>query len=136
MKSTRTFALALAVVFAVGCVPETEEPTEPTDTVSTDEGSSKTTTRRTAALETAVPEDGARVSGEFLLGAIVDGEGPMEVRFMLDGREVAVVNDAPYQLSFDGCELTEGNHAYVVEVADTDGNRDYVEQWFTVEACQ
>lgn len=136
MKFTHAIVLFLMVTL-VGCVPESDDPSspEPTDTVTSDDTTSTSTSRRAAALEAAVPADGEAVTGEFLFGAIVDGTDAAEVRFYVDGRELAVVNEPPYQLSFDACELSHGNHAYIVEVADARGNRDHLEQWFSVEGC-
>lgn len=91
---------------------------------------------RAAALTAAMPEDGAVVSGAVILAAEVDSEGPVEVEFMLDARRIARLDAPPYELELDGCELSAGNHAFVVEIRDAAGNRDYLQQWFSVEACE
>lgn len=83
-----------------------------------------------ASLAAAVPANGDVVRGEFLLGAIVDAKQAVEVRFLVDGIEVGVVNELPYQISMSACDLTVGNHAYAVMIEDEAGNSDFVEQFF------
>jgi hypothetical protein len=119
-------ALALGIV---GCGETIEEPEGPV----VDE--TPTTQYRPAALEEALPADGAVISGELVLIAHVDTDAPVEVRFMLNTWEMGVVNEAPYALELDRCELSVGNHFYVIELIDSEGHRDHIQQWFTVEPC-
>lgn len=67
--------------------------------------------------------------------AMVDTEVDVEVRFLVDGTEVGVVNEFPYELAMNACDLSTGNHAYAIEIEDANGNRDFAQQWFTVEGC-
>lgn len=122
--------LALSTVLAACGETDGSEPADPTGD-STD--TSKTA--REASLERALPDDGSTVQGEFALEAVIDSEVDVEARFLLDGTEVAVVNQAPYSLSMSSCDLSEGNHAYIVEIVDENGHRDFAQQWFWVEGC-
>ena len=133
MKNTIAKILVLSaatLLFACG-----EEDGSST-TVTTDSSSPASSTRvERASLEAAVPAQGQIVRGDFLLGAIVDSADAVEVRFLLDGVEVGVVNELPYQLEMNGCELTAGNHAYIVTIEGANGESDFVEQFFEIEAC-
>lgn len=94
-----------------------------------------TETKR-ATLYGALPADGEVIrGGELNLIAVVESEVEAKARFLIDGAPVAEVDDAPYRITMSACELSVGNHAYIVEVTDENGNRDFVEQWFTVEGC-
>ena len=121
---TKLIAISITVLFAA--CGGGDEGTTPAPTG--DEGGDEASTK-VASLEAAVPANGDIVSGDFLLGAIVDSDA-VEVRFMLDGREVGIVNEAPYQLKMNACDLSVGNHAYIVTVEDSEGNSDYVDQFF------
>lgn len=136
MKDSRLvlFVVVVLAAFSIACVPEPDDgPTDAPDDGSIEAGDETNT--QPAALEAARPLDGDFVRGEFVLAAIVDAATEVEVRFLLDGREVGVVNEAPYELTMNACDLTAGNHAYTVEIVDEAGQRDFVEQWFTVEGC-
>lgn len=126
--------VAFAAIGLFGCV-ETPvyDPVGPAD----DEPAAPSTSSdaRPAALEEAFPADGAVVSNDLVLFVKVESLRPVEVRFMLDAQEVGVVNEAPYKLELNGCELSRGSHLYTVEVIDENGNRDFKEQWFTVDDC-
>ena len=130
MKKWPQVAMAvLGLTMATACI---DAPDDSADELLIDEGVDAET--RPVSLEGALPADGATVQGEFFVAAVVDGSDA-EVRFFLDGTEVAVINEHPYQARIDGCELSVGNHFYVVEVRSEEGVAQSVEQWFTVEAC-
>ena len=126
--------IVVAATFAfAGCVENpVYDPTAPGD----GEASIPSSEPRPAALEEAFPQDGAIVTDELVLFARVDAVQPVEVRFLLDADEVGVVNELPYRVRLNGCELSPGNHLYTIEVVDDEGNRDFREQWFTVQGCE
>lgn len=128
------FAL-FATTLLVACGGDDGTGNEPTPGDEGEETPASSTRVSRASLEAAVPANGDIVRGEFLLGAIVDSADPVEVRFLIDGVEVGVINELPYQLGMDACDLTEGNHAYIVQIEDLDGNKDYKEQFFETAAC-
>lgn len=138
MKLNR-IVMFIALAFAVGTIgcadaSDDSEPVETSDdTTNEDPG---TTKQRAAALESALPNDGDVIKGEFTLQAVIDSEIDVEVRFLLNGAEIGLTNESPYALDMNGCDLSVGNHAYTVEIVDEFGNRDFTEQWFTVEACE
>lgn len=134
MKPSRLvlFVVSLIAAISIACVPE---PDGPADDTPGDDSPVDSVDVRPAALESALPLDGDVIQGEFMLTAVIDTVTEVEVRFLLDGREVGVVNESPYELLLDGCALTPGNHAYSIELIDDAGNRDFAEQWFAVEGC-
>ena len=134
IKIEKLFVLLAATLFVAACGGDDDGTgTEPADSPAEDPASSTRVDR--AFLEAAVPANGDVVEGRFLLGAIVDYDQPVEVRFLLDGVEVGAVNELPYQIQMDACDLTVGNHAYIVQIEDADGNKDYTDQFFETKAC-
>lgn len=128
------FAVAVSTLL-VACGGDTGSSTAgPGDGV---EGQPASSTRvERASLEAAVPANGQLVRGDFLLGAVVDSPDLVEVRFLVDGVEVGAVNDLPYQLDMSACDLSAGNHAYIVTIEDANGHSDYVEQFFETAPCE
>ncbi len=126
IEFAKLFALSIStLLFACGG----DDPSAPGPGDGDDEPATSTRIER-ASLEAAVPANGAVVRGDFLLGAIVDAQNPVVVRFLIDGVEVGIINEHPYQLALTSCDLTVGNHAYVVMIEDEAGNRDHAEQFF------
>ena len=121
--------ILVAFLFTVGCV---EGPT--TGDVTYDTSSETSSDQRVAALQDASPSDGSVVVGEFVLAAVVNGDAT--VRFILNGRQVAELDTPPYQVGMDGCDMSSGNHFFVVELEGANGDIQDREQWFTVEACE
>lgn len=137
MKLNR-IVMFIALAFAVGTIgcAEASDDSEPVDTSDETTTEDPGTTQRAAALESALPNDGDVVQGEFTLQAVIDSEVDVEVRFLLNGAEIGLTNESPFAIDMNGCDLSVGNHAYTVEIVDALGNRDFVEQWFAVEACE
>lgn len=132
MSAAKVSILALFAVALFGCSDATSGPG---DVVTEDPGSSSTEPETIrASLEGALPADGDSVSGEFLVAAVLDGTNA-EVRFMIDGAEVGVVNEAPFQLKLNACDLSGGNHFFMVVVEGSDGESQHVEQWFS-SSCE
>lgn len=77
---------------------------------------------------------GDNVKAMTTITAEAQGSGPLEVRFLLDGKPLADTTTPPYTVSIDPAALKNGKHSLHVEARDASGRNSALDMTFAVGA--